>query len=231
MKVFAVTILTLLTTTSMAADRPKRELDLSKPLGSMENPVQACSPAGQREYLMRLRCATGEAPKFSRSGNLGEGPYGNFVDAYKLECQSGDTQVIMDMYRCRHRELKPVPGFTVLAELPAKIAKGCPPAVPGEPLGRYAFNALEVETPVKRPSEIDNPPKLSVGGKAYYSLVVDEKGMADPETIEVKYLQNEAIRGRAIEYVKGMKFTPAVHHESCTVRQRVEFGINFLPEQ
>ncbi len=109
-----------------AADIDQRELDLTKPVGSMQNPVRACGPSEQKEYLMRLRCPSGEAPKFLRGGSMGRGLYGSVVDGYNVEYAGAQTLVIIDMYSCKQRELRPVIGYTILAELPAKIATNCP---------------------------------------------------------------------------------------------------------
>ena len=85
------------------------------PLGSAENPVRAWGPGGQREYLSRLICANHEHPlSFKRIGNVGEGPYGTYVDLYEVICEtSGGEQTIsvhMDMYH-QHRETYPAAGF------------------------------------------------------------------------------------------------------------------------
>ena len=86
------------------------------PLGSMENPVRAAMPRGQRAYLQRLRCADGAAPTFGRIGNFGAGVYGNIIDGYRVRCAGGtpaETVVYMDMYHRGHVEERPVPGFTI----------------------------------------------------------------------------------------------------------------------
>ena len=90
---------------------------LSAPLGSPSNPVKAHMPAGQREYLRRLRCPDGEPPKFERVGSLGPGPYGKIIDGYKLECPGAEPSwVVMDMYHPGYRETAPVPGFSLAPE-------------------------------------------------------------------------------------------------------------------
>lgn len=86
------------------------------PLGSMKNPVRAHMPGGQRAYLSRLRCSDGNSPTFQRIGNMGVGPYGNFVDAYGVECGSGtpaDAVVHLDMYHPGHKESRTVGEFTI----------------------------------------------------------------------------------------------------------------------
>ncbi|VVT02662.1 hypothetical protein [Erythrobacter sp. EC-HK427] len=88
----------------------------ASPLGSFENPVRAARPSGQRDYLERLRCADGTAPRFQRTGSLGPGVFGSIVDGYRVDCADGyQADVVMDMYHRNHVELGAVPGFTVLA--------------------------------------------------------------------------------------------------------------------
>ena len=91
------------------------------PLGSMDNPVRAEMPPGQRAYLRRLRCSDGRAPTFERIGNVGLGVYGNIIDNYRVSCgaaQPGDVEVYMDMYHRGHVEERPVPGFTIVPSAP-----------------------------------------------------------------------------------------------------------------
>lgn len=92
------------------------EAAAAHPLGARENPVRASTPAGQRAYLARLRCADGRAPQFERNGNLGAGVYGNIIDSYSVQCansQPAEATIIMDMYHRGHVEQRPVPGFTI----------------------------------------------------------------------------------------------------------------------
>lgn len=88
------------------------------PLGSFKNPVRASAPEGQRAYLQRLRCATGDAPQFERIGNFGPGIYDNIIDGYKVICPGDDTkyEVIMDMYHDGYVENRPVDGFTIVPQ-------------------------------------------------------------------------------------------------------------------
>ncbi len=83
-------------------------------------------PPGEREYLMRLRCPGGDEPEFERVGSFGRGPNGTIIDGYDVRCKDGSkSMVFMDMYHRGYREKSAVPGFTVLADLPAYVAKGC----------------------------------------------------------------------------------------------------------
>jgi hypothetical protein len=89
------------------------------PLGSQENPVRAEGPPGQRAYLSRLRCSDGQAPAYERIGNIGDGPYQNFVDAYRVVCagaQPSQSTIHLDMYHPGHNEARPVPGFTIIGQ-------------------------------------------------------------------------------------------------------------------
>jgi hypothetical protein len=84
------------------------------PLGTAENPVRVGGPAGERAYLARLRCEDGRYPEFERAGSVGVGPWGYIMDAYSVDCPSGQkATVYMDMYHSTHREDRPVPGFTL----------------------------------------------------------------------------------------------------------------------
>ena len=65
-------------------------LDVAAPLGAHGNPVRVDGPSGEHEYLARLRCLEGNAPKFERLGSVGEGPYGSILDVYDLRCMDGD---------------------------------------------------------------------------------------------------------------------------------------------
>jgi len=83
------------------------------PLGSKDNPVRVNMPTGQRAYLGRLRCGTGEAPGYFRAGNVGPGPFGYIVDLYQVTCPGAEAvQIYMDMYH-DGSEPRPVPGFTI----------------------------------------------------------------------------------------------------------------------
>jgi hypothetical protein len=84
------------------------------PLGSPENPVRAFEPAGQREYISRLRCEDGRAPDVLGRGNIGAGIYSTIVDVYQLSCRSGgERQLAMDMYH-DWIENAPAAGFTIV---------------------------------------------------------------------------------------------------------------------
>lgn len=85
------------------------------PLGSEQNPVRAQGPAGQREYLGRLRCADGRAPLIRGRMAGAIGPFGGIMDEYGVACPGSTpaTAVIrLDMYHA-HVETSPVPGFTI----------------------------------------------------------------------------------------------------------------------
>ena len=91
------------------------------PLGSAKNPVRTTMPQGQRLYLSRLRCSDGKVPTFYRQGNVGEGPFGNIVDLYKVSCPGAEpleSDVYMDMYHGGFIEERIVPGFADRAPKP-----------------------------------------------------------------------------------------------------------------
>jgi hypothetical protein len=102
----------------LGGGRPKAKVNLARldkhPLGSKENPVRVGGPGGQRAYLSRLRCEDGRFPEFERAGSVGIGPWGYIMDAYSLDCASGQkATVFMDMYHSQHQEDRTVPGFTI----------------------------------------------------------------------------------------------------------------------
>ncbi len=86
-------------------------------LGSFCNPVKSRGPSGQREYLSRLICKSGQPPiEFRRLGSFGPGPYGNTVDGYIIHCKHKfhieEYTIYMDLYH-DHRELKPIEAFAI----------------------------------------------------------------------------------------------------------------------
>jgi len=87
------------------------------PLGSIENPVLAEGPAGEHEYFSRLRCPEGKQPFFERGGSVAErSPYGSIMDVYEVVCDAPPRyNVFIDMYHPGHIELRPIPGFTIVA--------------------------------------------------------------------------------------------------------------------
>lgn len=202
---------------------PATALDSSAPLGSRANPVRSAGPIGERDYLLRLRCPEGDAPTFERRGSIGPGPYGNTLDEYTVSCASGRrTSVILDMYH-RHRELGAAPGFTVLPEHPARLAKGCPPEVPGVAPGQYVFNTLEVERSARAISLSTNLNGISVRDSALTRFVVGTDGQIDPGTIQFPYPPVAPLLDAAIrEQLAGARFEPAVHAGDCAVPQSVE---------
>lgn len=69
------------------------------PLGSKENPVKVNGPSGEKHYLSRLNCASGDAVSFERVGSAGKGPYGFVMDEFKVSCPDNVVRrVYIDMY-------------------------------------------------------------------------------------------------------------------------------------
>ena len=205
--------------------------DSLAPLGSFDNPVRARGPFGQREYLQRLRCAEGSAPAFARGGSVGSGADGHMLDVYTVSCPRADSAraVFMDMYHGDVRERRPVPGFTVLAELPARTALGCPPRVTpdADSSARYVFNYLEVETPAR----LLNPPTepIAIGFESYVSVgfVVDTLGRVEPGSLDVGEFVETRTRAAAERVVLGLQFTPAEHRPGCRVRMGTGLELEF----
>ena len=103
---------------ALGGGKPRAQPNLAEldkhPHGSRENPVRVGGPGGQRAYLARLRCEDGRYPEFERAGSVGVGPWGYIMDAYSVNCASGQkAMVFMVMYHSRHREERTVPGFTI----------------------------------------------------------------------------------------------------------------------
>ena len=199
------------------------------PLGRRENPVRCSMPRGERDYLMRLRCSGGEPVEFKRGGSVGPGPHGNILDRYEVRCPGhpDTTSIFMDMYHRGYREMKPVPGFTLLPEFPALLATGCPPRVPGTITGEYVFNEFEVERTPRPLVEIPDKVKVGTAGRAYVELVISAQGLVDLERTRFLYLSEESVHSHATAFFRALKFAPAEHHAGCAVPFRAEIGINF----
>lgn len=207
--------------------------DTSRVLGTREAPVRTDGPRGQHEYLARLRCPSGASPSFVRLGSLGsDSPDGHTLDEYEVQCESAAARaVIMDMYHRGYREMHPVPGFTVLPDIPARVAPGCPPQVVADPdsAARYVFGELEVERPahVRRPFDPLLPVEVGIEGRAYVAFVLDTLGRPEPGTLNVLYLSDERLRPHVEPAVARIPFLPAEHRPGCRVRQRMAGPIEF----
>jgi hypothetical protein len=104
-------------------DKGKTESKASGVLGSNSNPIRCSGPRGEREYLNRLRCSDGKAPKFYRIGSFGKGPYGHILDGYSVKCADADeVTIFMDMYH-DHVETEAVPGFRIVNEEQKSVAR------------------------------------------------------------------------------------------------------------
>jgi len=200
-----------------------------EPLGSKQNPVRSFMPAGEREYLMRLRCPGGVEPRFERVGSFGVGPFGGIIDGYDVHCAKEGTHhmVFMDMYHRGYREMAPPPGFTALPDLPALVAEGCPPAVPGHAPGTYVFRPLEVRRGPRPLSDIEGKAPIGKPGRAYAEFVIDAQGGVDAARLNIVYLSDESLREPARAWIAALKFQPAEHRPGCPVPLQVELGIDF----
>ncbi len=103
-----------------SAEQVRRAVERAagEPLGSERNPVRVSSPAGQRAYMARLRCADGTPPEVGQRHNAGEGPFGTIIDIYPLDCGGSapnQVQLAMDMYHDDHVETQAPAGFTLVA--------------------------------------------------------------------------------------------------------------------
>jgi hypothetical protein len=215
-------------TPARAGDQTAAEPGASSPLGSFETPVRCDMPSGEREYLRRLRCPDGAPPEIHGRASYGRGPYGNVLDGYEVECSGrGKQHIFMDMYHRRHREMESVPGFTLLPDLPARAAAGCPPVVPGATPGTYVFDALEVDFPARPPRDWMEVEGAAIKGDVVVQLVVLPSGRADRDSIEISRTDDEALRALARERVENTRFQAAEHRHGCRVPQAMEIGIRY----
>jgi hypothetical protein len=208
--------------TEVAGFRQPVPYDSAAPLGDISHPVRVNGPFGEREYLVRLRCADGSAPSFDRQGSRpNDGVDSHILDHYTVACTSdAPMQVFMDMYH-DNRERRPVGRLSILPELPARSAVGCPPQVgpTADSSARYVFNSLEVETPAE-PLDLPNGPvKVGVNGYVGVSFVVDTAGRPEPSSIVHDDYEPAALKDAATKIVLGLHFRPAQHHAGCRVRQ------------
>ena len=203
----------------------------STALGSRANPVQSRGPFGEREYLRRLKCPSGAAPDFDRRGSVGSGADGHILDIYDVRCPAGGPRVgvFMDMYHGEVRERRAVPGFTVLPELPARLAPGCPPQVGPTPdsSARYVFNYLEVATPARVLNLPMTPIQAGVVGEVGVGFIVDTTGRPEPGSIEADRFADEKLRAAAEKAAVDLRFSPAEHHPGCLVRQGTGVELRF----
>jgi hypothetical protein len=198
--------------------------DTSSALGSESNPIRGRGPFGEREYLQRLRCPDGSPPTFERGGSTGPGLDDDILDVYSVDCRSPgpSASVFMDMYHPDHRERRAIPGFTVLAELPARTALGCPPNVgpTADSSARYVFNYLEVQTPVKALNAPIAPTQVGFKDYVLAGFIVDTAGRIEPASLVFGDYTEAKSRAAAERVVLGLRFSAAVHHADCLVRQR-----------
>lgn len=86
------------------------------PLGCRSNPVRCDGPAGEREYLDRIRGKDGRKVLYQRVGSLVvPSPSGNIVDLYLIGFENVGpvARVFMDMYFAGYVEVRPIPGFQI----------------------------------------------------------------------------------------------------------------------
>ena len=108
-----------------------------------DNAIEVCEPRGEREYLARLICPSGQHPEFERRGSVGPrtplpsnlseveekklliavmstdayvpgSPDYHWIDAYEVRCEAVKTTIYMDMYHCAANTPSSAPsGFTI----------------------------------------------------------------------------------------------------------------------
>ena len=197
-------------------------------LGSRENPIKTRGPRGEREFLVRLRCADGNAPAFERLGSTAPGDDGDILDSYVIRCPASRTTfvVLIDMYH-DYRETASLPPFAVLENLPARLAQGCPPQVADpDSSKRYIFTEFEVDSPAVTLSRVPSWIRAPVGGYAYTEFVVDTLGHVESHNLLIK-ADSKQIESLARGIIDTLQFRPASHHAGCRVRQRIAGALEF----
>jgi hypothetical protein len=98
---------------------------LDAPLGTMDRPVLADSPRGEREYLHRLRCSDGDRPDFVRGGSTAPSRDGHILDGYLIRCGSSEVEAFFDMYHPQATVSEPLRGFSLVEEDPCGTELFC----------------------------------------------------------------------------------------------------------
>jgi hypothetical protein len=97
--------------------RQQAEAASAFPLGTIDNPVRAGGPEGERFYLARLRCADGSIPHVGAARPGGGGAFGSVVDLFAIDCGAaapGRAVLLIDKYDEEHVEDRPPPGFAIV---------------------------------------------------------------------------------------------------------------------
>lgn len=214
--------------TALSAAAEHAQVPSPGALGSRENPIKARGPRGEREFLVRLRCADSTAPAFERLGSTEPAADDHILDSYVVQCPNkGPTLVLlMDMYH-DYRETAVIPPFAVLTNLPARVAQGCPPRVGDrDSSARYIFTEFEVDSPAVVRNRIPEWIRAPIAGYAYVEFVVDTLGRPEANSLTIQADPGEvATLARGI--VDTLRFRPAIHHVGCLVRQRVAGAFEF----
>ena len=84
------------------------------PLGSLANPIRVGGPAGERAYLMRLRCADRSVPRIGDRRQGGVDGFGTIAGVYPITCATGTVQLHFDMYHEEHVEDRAPAGLTIV---------------------------------------------------------------------------------------------------------------------
>ncbi len=102
--------------------------DDNAPVGSKQNPIKVHGVEMERFYCKFLRTPDGEEVEYERVGSVGEGPYGNILDWYKVKTKDGKKEwdVYIDMYHKDAKTLPQVapPGLLTLQQYTASKLKG-----------------------------------------------------------------------------------------------------------
>ncbi len=202
--------------------------------GARNNPILTSGPTGQQDYLRRLKCPAGASPWWVRNGSLGSANAaadGHILDVYTVGCPDVMPFLLyMDMYHSG-RAMDPIPGMTVLPELPARLATGCPPQMTAnaDSNATWVFASDEVET-MARPIQQLVTTLTGTGasnGTQQVSFIIDTLGVVEPESIRAGAV-GAADRFEVVKKVLlALKATPAEHHAGCKVRMGVSTTFRF----
>ena len=87
---------------------------LSSSVGTVENPIKADMPTGERAYFSRLRCSDGAPVKARRLAAGPIGSDGHISDLIEVSCTDSAARILyIDMYHPGYVEERAPVGFTI----------------------------------------------------------------------------------------------------------------------
>ena len=83
-------------------------------MGTVENPIKADMPTGERAYFSRLRCSDGAPVKARRLAAGPIGSDGHISDLIEVSCTDSAARILyIDMYHPGYVEERAPVGFTI----------------------------------------------------------------------------------------------------------------------